>query len=71
MFDHAFESYEEYGFPADEVLPISCKPRYRQDKRIRVDDLHELILGNYSLTLVDSLDALIVFNKTDKFVKYA
>jgi mannosidase alpha-like ER degradation enhancer 1 len=71
MFDHAFNSYEKYAFPHDEIYPIRCKPRYRVDKSHTVKDYHDMILGNFSLTMVDSLDSLVVFNRTDKFVKYS
>ncbi len=58
MFVHAYESYIRYAYPADELMPLSCKGRYRdtQPNRGDVDDA----LGNFSLTLVDSLDSLVV-----------
>jgi hypothetical protein len=71
MFDHAFDSYITYGFPADEVKPITCKPRIRKDPTYKNTDYREFVLGNYSLTLVDALDSLIVFNRTEEFVRYS
>jgi len=68
MFDHSFDSYEKYAFPADEIYPMKCKPKRRSNMSGKVKDYHDLIMGNYSLTLVDSLDSLIVFNRTEKFV---
>ncbi len=58
MFIHAYESYIQNAYPADELMPLSCKGRYRdtQPNRGDVDDA----LGNFSLTLVDSLDSLVV-----------
>ncbi len=58
MFIHAYESYIRNAYPADELMPLSCKGRYRdtQPNRGDVDDA----LGNFSLTLVDSLDSLVV-----------
>jgi hypothetical protein len=72
MFDHAFTSYTKHAFPADEIYPIKCKPRHRKaTAKSPSKDLHELILGNYSLTMVDALDTLVILNRTDEFVKYA
>ena len=71
MFDHAFDSYARHGFPADEIKPISCKPRIRMNPNLNNNDYREFILGNFSLTLVDSLDSLVVFNRTDDFIYYS
>jgi mannosidase alpha-like ER degradation enhancer 3 len=71
MFDHAFDSYITHGFPSDEVKPISCRKRIRKDPTIKNTDYREFILGNYSLTLVDALDSLVVFNRTEDFVYYS
>ena len=45
MFNFAFGSYMEYAYPADELMPISCKGRNRGTERSRgdIDD----ILGKY------------------------
>lgn len=53
-----------YAFPADELLPLSCKGRVRGVTQGRgdVDDA----LGNYCLTLVDALDTLVVSLLTEK-----
>ena len=55
MMTHAFSSYMTFGFPGDEVRPLTCLPR-TWDARSRgtLDDVH----GGYFLTLVDSLDTL-------------
>lgn len=47
-----------YGFPADEVRPLTCEPYgpdYGNPNNIRND-----AMGNVSLTLLDNLDTLIV-----------
>jgi mannosidase alpha-like ER degradation enhancer 3 len=46
-------------------MPLSCKGRYRNSEASRgdIDD----VLGNFSLTLIDSLDTLAVFGKFDQF----
>ncbi|XP_041368922.1 ER degradation-enhancing alpha-mannosidase-like protein 3 [Gigantopelta aegis] len=65
MFDHAYGSYMKHAYPADELMPLSCKGRYRGTKPSRgdVDDT----LGNFTLTLIDSLDSLVVLGKLDEF----
>ncbi|CAF3499124.1 unnamed protein product [Rotaria socialis] len=65
MFKHGFGSYMKYAFPADELMPLSCKGRYRGSEPSRgdIDDA----LGNFSLTLVDSLDTLAVLGMFDEF----
>ncbi|CAF4579726.1 unnamed protein product [Rotaria sp. Silwood1] len=65
MFKHAFSSYMKYAYPADELMPLSCKGRYRGSEPSRgdIDDA----LGNFSLTLVDSLDSLAVLGMFDEF----
>ncbi|RMZ94821.1 ER degradation-enhancing alpha-mannosidase 3 isoform X2 [Brachionus plicatilis] len=65
MFDHAFNSYMKYAYPADELMPLSCKGRYRIKEAPR-GDIDE-VLGNFTLTLVDSLDTLALLGKVDQF----
>uniref|UniRef100_A0A3Q3EL91 alpha-1,2-Mannosidase n=1 Tax=Labrus bergylta TaxID=56723 RepID=A0A3Q3EL91_9LABR len=65
MFDHAYGSYMKYAYPADELMPLSCKGRVRgqEPNRGDIDDS----LGKFSLTLIDTLDTLVVLNKLDDF----
>lgn len=59
MFYHGYDNYMKHAFPEDELKPLTCKPlgRDRQDPtHIAVND----VLGNYSLSLVDSLTTLAV-----------
>uniref|UniRef100_A0A8C7HX76 alpha-1,2-Mannosidase n=1 Tax=Oncorhynchus kisutch TaxID=8019 RepID=A0A8C7HX76_ONCKI len=65
MFDHAYGSYMKYAYPADELMPLSCRGRVRglEPNRGDIDDS----LGKFSLTLVDTLDTLVVLNKLDEF----
>ncbi|KAH3793804.1 hypothetical protein DPMN_147326 [Dreissena polymorpha] len=70
MFNHAYGSYMKNAFPADELMPLSCKGRYRGSEVNRgdIDDS----LGNFSLTLIDSLDTIALLgdiNEFDKAVK--
>ena len=50
MFDFAFEGYMRYGFPSDDLRPISCTSSNSQ--------------GGIALTLLDSLDTLYLLGKT-------
>uniref|UniRef100_A0A8R1HSJ9 alpha-1,2-Mannosidase n=1 Tax=Caenorhabditis japonica TaxID=281687 RepID=A0A8R1HSJ9_CAEJA len=65
MFMHGYNSYMNYAFPADELMPLSCRGRIRgvTPSRGDVDD----VLGNFSVTLLDSLDTLVVVNELDEF----
>ncbi|MPC13214.1 ER degradation-enhancing alpha-mannosidase-like protein 3 [Portunus trituberculatus] len=65
MFYHAYTSYMDNAYPADELMPLSCMPRWRgvDQSRGDIDDT----LGNFSLTLVDSLDTLVVMGDIEEF----
>lgn len=65
MFRHAYDSYMNYAYPADELMPISCAGRIRGVTQSRgdIDDA----LGNFSLTLIDSLDTIFLMNDLDEF----
>ncbi|KAK5938867.1 hypothetical protein PMZ80_009059 [Knufia obscura] len=59
LFYHGFENYMRHAFPEDELRPLSCKPLTRDRENpahIEVND----VLGNYSLTLIDSLSTLAI-----------
>ncbi|XP_036376858.1 ER degradation-enhancing alpha-mannosidase-like protein 3 isoform X1 [Megalops cyprinoides] len=65
MFDHAYQNYMDHAYPADELMPLTCRGRVRglEPSRGDVDDA----LGKFSLTLVDTLDTLALLNKTTEF----
>lgn len=110
LFMHGYRSYMNLAYPADELMPLSCKGRYRgvTPSRGDVDDslgkcvaflnisclqylffvlgsfnslglypsyenifpgehLSLLIFFSFSLTLVDSLDTLIVVGELNEF----
>lgn len=58
MFNHSFSGYMTHAFPKDELDPISCCGLSRNSDPTNwgVND----ILGNFSLTLIDSLDMFVV-----------
>ncbi|XP_049885459.1 ER degradation-enhancing alpha-mannosidase-like protein 3 [Pectinophora gossypiella] len=65
MFYHAYNAYMDNAYPADELMPLSCKGRWKgvTPSRGDMDDA----LGNFSLTLVDSLDTLAVMGDFSEF----
>jgi len=66
MIQHAYDSYMRYAFPKDELNPVSCLGR-GSDKgnpaNININD----VLGDFSLTLVDSLDTLAISGNRTEF----
>ncbi|XP_066590286.1 ER degradation-enhancing alpha-mannosidase-like protein 3 isoform X2 [Prorops nasuta] len=65
MFYHAYNAYMDNAYPADELMPLSCKGRYRGSEPSRGDI--DSTLGNFSLTLVDTLDTLVVLGDLEEF----
>lgn len=65
MFYHAYNNYIDHAYPADELMPLSCKGRWRtkENNRGDMDD----VLGNYSLTLIDTMDTLVVLGDLPEF----
>ncbi|CAK7215778.1 hypothetical protein SBRCBS47491_002599 [Sporothrix bragantina] len=59
MFYHGFDNYMRVAFPEDELRPVSCVPLTRDNLNPRNVELND-VLGNYSLTLIDSLSTLAV-----------
>ncbi|WPJ57471.1 hypothetical protein SMAC4_04988 [Sordaria macrospora] len=60
MFYHGFDNYMRIAFPEDELRPVTCAPLTRDAQNpgnVEVND----VLGNYSLTLIDSLSTLAIF----------
>ncbi|XP_053697620.1 ER degradation-enhancing alpha-mannosidase-like protein 3 [Sabethes cyaneus] len=65
MFYHAYRAYMDKAYPADELMPLSCSGRYRgiTPSRGDLDD----VLGNFSMTLVDTLDTLVILGDLEEF----
>lgn len=59
MFYHGYDNYMKYAFPEDELKPISCKPLTRDRHNPGHIELNDP-LGNYSVTLIDSLSTLAI-----------
>uniref|UniRef100_A0A8C9ZTM0 alpha-1,2-Mannosidase n=1 Tax=Sander lucioperca TaxID=283035 RepID=A0A8C9ZTM0_SANLU len=68
MFYFGYDNYMKYAFPEDELNPIDCKgrgPDVLNPSNININD----VLGNYSLTLIDTLDTLLVLGNVTEFHK--
>ncbi|KAF7355218.1 alpha-1,2-Mannosidase [Mycena sanguinolenta] len=64
LWYHGFNSYMSLAFPLDELRPLSCTgqgPDWDHPNNYAAND----VAGNFSLTLVDVLDTLVVLN--DRF----
>ncbi|KAI7286323.1 glycoside hydrolase family 47 protein [Hortaea werneckii] len=59
LFYHGYDSYLLHAFPEDELRPISCRPQTRNRENPADIGLND-VLGNYSVTLVDSLSTLAI-----------
>lgn len=66
MFYFGYDNYMRYAFPKDELNPIYCTgrgPDYDNPSNININDA----LGNYSLTLIDCLDTLVITGNISEF----
>ncbi|TPX71850.1 hypothetical protein SpCBS45565_g00845 [Spizellomyces sp. 'palustris'] len=67
MFDHGYQNYMRHAYPLDELNPLACNGRTKDGDpgNWNVND----VLGNFSLTLVDSLDAHAIMRDQPEFEK--
>ncbi|KAJ3180502.1 alpha mannosidase-like protein [Geranomyces variabilis] len=65
QFNHGYDNYMTHAFPHDELNPVTCTGRSRDSNpdNWNVND----VLGNFSLTLIDSLDAHAIMGDTKRF----
>jgi hypothetical protein len=66
MFEFGYDNYMSHAFPLDELDPIHCLgrgPDSANPSNININDA----LGDYLLTLVDSLSSLVVFGNHSEF----
>ncbi|KAI9811552.1 MAG: alpha mannosidase-like protein [Thelocarpon impressellum] len=59
MFYHGYDNYMNIAFPEDELQPVACAPLARDTEHPENIVLND-VLGNYSLTLIDSLSTLAI-----------
>ena len=60
LFDHALKGYMKYAYPSDELNPILCKPQ---------TPIYKDVMGNFSLSLIDSLTTALTMRQPKRFVK--
>eukprot|EP00833_Pecoramyces_ruminatium_P002189 jgi/Orpsp1_1/1176221/evm.model.c7180000056843.1 len=66
MIYHAFNGYMNHAFPSDELHPLTCNGKdrdFEDETNFGVND----VLGNYTLTLIDSLDTLAIIGDKKAF----
>ncbi|XP_028414424.1 ER degradation-enhancing alpha-mannosidase-like protein 1 [Dendronephthya gigantea] len=66
MFYFGYDNYIKYAYPLDELDPIHCTgrgPDYDNPSNININD----VLGDYSLSLVESLGTLAVMGNSSEF----
>jgi len=68
MIYHAFNGYMKYAFPSDELHPLTCNGKDRDFSDFDNYGIND-VLGNYTLTLIDSLDTLAIIGDNKKFEK--
>ncbi|KAG0709546.1 glycoside hydrolase family 47 protein [Suillus ampliporus] len=66
LWYHGFNHYMSYAFPLDELSPLSCTGR-GPDWENPANIAHNDVSGNYSLTLIDVLDTLVVLDDPPGF----
>ncbi|KAF2427789.1 hypothetical protein EJ08DRAFT_699328 [Tothia fuscella] len=59
IFYHGYDNYMKHAFPEDELRPLTCAPLTRDRENPAHIELND-VLGNYSLTLIDSLSTLAI-----------
>jgi hypothetical protein len=63
MFFHGFDNYMNLAYPEDELRPLTCGPLTRDREHPEKIDIND-VLGNYSLTLIDSLSTLAILSSS-------
>ncbi|PPQ64702.1 hypothetical protein CVT24_008329 [Panaeolus cyanescens] len=68
LWYHGFDHYMNYAFPLDELTPLTCAgqgPDWENPANFAAND----VAGNFSLTLIDVLDTLVVLDDRIGFEK--
>ncbi|KAJ3029767.1 UNVERIFIED_CONTAM: ER degradation-enhancing alpha-mannosidase-like protein 1 [Siphonaria sp. JEL0065] len=66
MFRHGWDGYLNNAFPMDELNPITCEGRSTDRSNPNNWNIND-VLGNFSVTLVDSLDAVYTVLGPEEF----
>lgn len=67
LFDYSWDKYMEFGFPFDEVSPLTCKPNKR-DLWDESNTVKNDALGNFSITFFDAIDTSIIMGDHKRFI---
>ncbi|KAK3676772.1 hypothetical protein LTR78_003549 [Recurvomyces mirabilis] len=72
LFYHGYDNYMLHAFPDDELKPLSCQPQTRNRDNPADIGLND-VLGNYSVTLIDSLSTLAILasDEDERHAKHA
>lgn len=68
MFYFGYDNYMEHAYPEDELDPVDCMGRghdHEDPSNININDA----LGDYMLSLVDTLDTLAIMGNSTEFKK--
>lgn len=68
MFYHGWNNYMVHAFPEDELKPLSCSGEGSDPDPANIN--RNDVLGDYSVTLVDSLDMFAILDDQQNFEKY-
>jgi len=66
MFGFGYDSYMLHAYPADELNPLECTgrgPDKAHPENININD----VLGDFSMTLIDTLDTHVVMGNVSEF----
>ncbi|XP_065179030.1 ER degradation-enhancing alpha-mannosidase-like protein 1 [Sycon ciliatum] len=66
MFYFGYDNYMRHAFPADELDPIHCTGRGADKENVENININD-VLGDYSLTLIESLDMLAILGNASEF----
>ncbi|GAV29753.1 hypothetical protein PMKS-003255 [Pichia membranifaciens] len=66
LFNYAWDKYMDFGYPFDEVSPLTCKPNKR-DMWDEFNTVKNDAMGNFSITFFDAMDTFIIMGDRDKF----
>ncbi|KAM0789813.1 hypothetical protein ACM66B_006664 [Microbotryomycetes sp. NB124-2] len=58
---HAYKSYHRVAFPMDEVKPLTCRGQGHDRKHSDNTEVND-VMGDFALTLVDSLDTFAILD---------
>ncbi|PLW45188.1 hypothetical protein PCANC_11314 [Puccinia coronata f. sp. avenae] len=63
---HGFDNYITHAFPDDELRPLSCKGMGQDRENPNNHEIND-VLGDFSMTLIDTLDTLIALRDYENF----